>query len=158
MSSMSARHGVVIDVHALLLSDGRILLGRRQNTGYEDGSWHVPAGHLEPGESVVAALRREAREELSVEVAADAVKLVHVMHRAGAGGGRMAVFFLVREWSGEIRNVEPHKCGSLRWFRVDDLPRNVVPYLRDALEHIALGRAMSLDGWHDALDAEAVAA
>jgi hypothetical protein len=52
---------VVGDVHLILVNRaGRVLFGQRQNTGYEDGAWHLPSGHLEAGESVVAALIREA--------------------------------------------------------------------------------------------------
>lgn len=44
----------------LLLSDGpgRVLFGRRAETGYEDGAYHLPSGHPEAGESVVAAWAR----------------------------------------------------------------------------------------------------
>lgn len=59
------RHMLVGDVHLLLInSAGEVLFGRRQNTGYRDGAWHLPSGHLEAGESLVTALIREAREEL----------------------------------------------------------------------------------------------
>ena len=63
--SDTRRHKLTGDVHLLLLnSDGEVLFGRRQNTGFEDGAWHVPSGHLEAGESVVQALIREAKEEI----------------------------------------------------------------------------------------------
>jgi hypothetical protein len=56
------RHKLAGDVHLILLSPaGEILLGQRHNTGYEDGAWHVPSGHLEAGESVIATLVREAK-------------------------------------------------------------------------------------------------
>lgn len=42
------------DVHLLLLnSDGQLLFGCRQNTGFEAGAWHVPSGYLKAGESVI---------------------------------------------------------------------------------------------------------
>ncbi len=48
-SSDTRRHKLTGDVHLLLLNpEGLILFGRRHNTGFEDGAWHVPAGHLEP--------------------------------------------------------------------------------------------------------------
>jgi hypothetical protein len=61
------RHKLTGDVHLLMLDgDGQVLFGRRQNTGFEDGAWHLPSGHLEAGESVVAALVREAKEEIGI--------------------------------------------------------------------------------------------
>ena len=41
-----------------------ILLMRRQNSGYYDGWYTVPAGHVEAGELPVDALLREAKEEI----------------------------------------------------------------------------------------------
>ncbi|HEY6314153.1 MAG TPA: NUDIX domain-containing protein [Streptosporangiaceae bacterium] len=52
----SGRYKVTGDVHLVLLDDdGRVLLGRRKNTGFADGCYHLPAGHLEAGESVIDA-------------------------------------------------------------------------------------------------------
>src|SRR6266540_5253109 len=97
------RHRVIVDVHLFLLNGDRVLLGRRINTGYGDNAYHPPAGHLEDGESVVAALVREAKEEIGVTIAPQDVHLAHVMHNS-SGGGRMALFFEVRRWEGEPDN------------------------------------------------------
>jgi 8-oxo-dGTP diphosphatase len=111
------RFKVTGDAHLLLLTgqDGWILSGRRQNTGFEDGAYHVPAGHLEAGESIVDALIREAREETGVTIAPEHAEFVHVMHNA-SGGGRVAFFSSVQQWDGTPGNREPGKCSELRWF------------------------------------------
>jgi len=76
------RHRSIVDVHLILRRAGRILLLRRANTGYGDGRLHLPSGHLERDESVVAGVIREAREEVGVVVEPAALRCVHVMHRA----------------------------------------------------------------------------
>ncbi|MGB1592331.1 MAG: NUDIX domain-containing protein, partial [Promethearchaeia archaeon] len=38
---------------------GQVLLSRRLNTGFRDGQWGLPAGHVNPGESITAAAVRE---------------------------------------------------------------------------------------------------
>ena len=42
-------------------------------------------------------------------------------------------FFAPAAWQGEITNMEPHKCNDLRWFPLDALPDNTIPYIREAI-------------------------
>ncbi|MFF5035554.1 NUDIX hydrolase [Nocardia salmonicida] len=141
------RHKLIGDVHLLLTDDeGRILFGRRAGTGFADGAYHPPSGHLEADESIVDALVREAIEEVGVEIAADDVEFVHVMHNSSSGG-RVAFFFRVARWQGAPVNLEPDKCDALEWFSVDALPAEMIPYCREALDRIASGEVISLYGW-----------
>ncbi|NNH71012.1 NUDIX domain-containing protein [Nocardia uniformis] len=140
------RHKVTGDLHLLLRRGDEILFGQRQNTGYEDGAWHLPAGHLEADESVVAALIREAVEEVGVRIAPEDVQFGHVMHNSSSGG-RMALFFLVDTWDGTPDNREPDKCSALEWFPIDALPACMIDYCRTALDHIAGNRQFSVYGW-----------
>lgn len=134
------------DVHLLLLNRERqLLFGCRQNTGFEDGAWHVPSGHLEVGESVITALIREAKEEVGITIDPRHVEFTHVMHNA-SGGGRMAFFFTVHRWTGVPENLEPGKCAGLRWFSLDELPERLIPYCREALECIATEHCFSTFG------------
>lgn len=135
------------DVHLLLLdADGQLLFGLRQNTGFEDGAYHVPSGHLEAGESVVQALIREAKEEVGVTIAPERVEFAHVMHNASSAG-RVAFFFTAQQWDGTPENREPEKCAELRWFGRDELPERLIDYCRVALRHIEAGQAFSVYGW-----------
>lgn len=142
----SPHHQLTTDVHLLLLKENEVLFGRRQNTGYEDGAYHLPSGHLEAGESVVAALIREAKEEIGITITPEAVEFAHVMHNSSSGG-RAAFFFTVREWDGQPENREPDKCAELAWFPLDVLPGHLIPYCRTALEHVAAARPFSIYGW-----------
>ncbi|ETK34996.1 hypothetical protein MPTA5024_16625 [Microbispora sp. ATCC PTA-5024] len=137
----------VVDVHLLLLDEGRVLLGRRQGTGYADGEWQImPSGHLEEGESVVGTAVREAREELGVEVAG--CEVAHVMHHRNAGGtARIGLFLTAATVTGTPVNAEPHKCAELAWFPLDRLPERTVPYARAGIEAVRAGSAFSLHGW-----------
>jgi 8-oxo-dGTP diphosphatase len=141
------RHKLVGDVHLILLNHaGEVLFGQRHNTGYEDGAWHVPSGHLEAGESVVTALVREAREEVGIVIEERDVEFAHIMHNSSSGG-RAAFFFTVRRWAGVAENREPGKCKGLRWFPLGALPEHMIDYCRTALGHVAADRRFSLYGW-----------
>jgi 8-oxo-dGTP diphosphatase len=145
ISDPQTRHSAIVDVHVVLYDGGRVLLGRRHNTGFADGLFHLPAGHLERGESVVAAAIREAHEELGVALDAADLELLHVMHSAE---GRVALFFGATHWNGAIENREPHKCRDLNWFGLDELPKRMVPYARTALEAALLrDERLSVIGW-----------
>lgn len=141
------RHKLTGDVHLLLINRaGEVLFGQRQNTGYEDGAWHLPSGHLEAGESVVAALIREAKEEVGVVIEPHEVEFTHVMHNSSSGG-RVAFFFTVHRWTGVPENLEPDKCSGLRWFPLGDLPDHLIPYCRAALKEISSNFCFSIYGW-----------
>ena len=140
------RFKAIVDVHLWLIKDDELLLGVRKNTGYGDGALHPPAGHLEADESVVAALIREANEEIGVSIAPENVRLAHVMHNA-SGEGRVALFFEVKDWQGQVTNLEPDKCDEWRWVPLADLPEPMIDYGRRALKSYASGELLSMYGW-----------
>ncbi len=119
-------------VHLFFLRGGEILLSQRLNTGYRDGEYSVPAGHLDGGETVMVAGCREAMEEVGIALSEDDLVFSGVMHRI-EDEERVDFFFVVRTWSREPFNNEPEKCGDLRWFQLDALPENTVPYVRQAI-------------------------
>jgi len=57
---------VVEVVAGLYMQDGKALLGLRKPDGRRGGLWECPGGKVDPGESHLAALRREWHEELGV--------------------------------------------------------------------------------------------
>jgi len=147
---MADRH--LIDVHILLVDDGgNLLLSRRRDSVAEfDGLWHLPAGKLDAGESVVAAAAREAEEEIGVVVEPDHLRHVHTVHATGLGlEPRLGLFFEVRRWSGEPRNREPDKCSEVRWYPVDALPENLIAYSATGIRGYLAGTIFSLLGWDD---------
>lgn len=114
-----------VNVYLILIKEDQVLLLLRQNTGYLDGHWAFPAGHVEAGESAKEALAREAEEELGITLSIDALHVVHVMHRKT---NRMNVdlFFECDQWSGELKNQEPKKCAKIDFFPLKTLPLNTM--------------------------------
>ncbi|WP_374105671.1 NUDIX domain-containing protein [Rhodococcus erythropolis] len=111
-----------------------VLLGKRAGTIYGSGKWHLPGGHLEAGESLVECAAREAREELGIELLLGRSDVSHLIHSNDNDGDRLHVCFRPTKWSGEPTNLEPDKCSELRWFPINELPLNIVPFATSALQ------------------------
>jgi len=133
-------------VHLFLVRNGKVLLLRRFNTGYEDGKYSVIAGHLEGDEEIKTAAIREAQEEVGIEISPLDLQVAGVMHRKSTDE-RIDFFLVATSWSGEIRNRGPHRCDELAWFDLDELPENVVPCVGRALDNYRRGNWFDSFGW-----------
>lgn len=142
------RRTVPVAVHLFLIRDDHVLLLRRFNTGYEDGKYSVIAGHLDGGETVLAAMSREAREEAGIDLTN--AEIAGVMHRRAGDGERIDFFIASAEWTGAITNLEPEKCDELRWTPVGQLPPNTIPYVSAAIEAWQAGEWFTSFGWDHA--------
>ena len=136
-----------LDAYLMLVRDGRVLMGRRHNTRFASNQWLLPAGRVEPGETVLAAAIREAREEIGLALAPEALRLVYVMHARWQQLPRVGFFFAVKDWDGEPVNAEPDKCSVIAWHPLAALPEETVDYARVALADIAAGRPLGFWGW-----------
>ena len=125
---------IVPAVYLILEKEGKILLLRRFQTGYEDGNYSMIAGYLDGGETMKEAVAREALEEAGIKVDPAKLEYILAMHRLAIDHERVDVFFTVKNWQGEIKNMEPQKCDDLSWFPVDNLPENTIPYIRKAID------------------------
>ena len=138
---MKQRNKIVPAVYLILEQDGKILLGKRINTGYQDGNYQVPAGHVEEGELPSEALIREAKEEVGIDINPNDLEFVHISFRPkhNETGDRVDIFFKAKKWSGDLVNIEPDKCESIDWFLYDNLPQNMVLHVEIALNEIRKG-------------------
>lgn len=133
---MKQRHSIHCAVYAYFIKDDQILLNLRQNTGWMDGYYGLPSGHLEKEESLKEALIREVQEEVGITVTETNLVLYHVMHRVDPISKMQYIdfFFKVEYWSGELINNEPEKSEHIKWFYMDRLPDKTVPNVKNAIE------------------------
>lgn len=146
------RHKEVPASYLVLIKEGKVLLTRRFNTGYMDGKYSLPAGHVDEGENFTQCIVREAEEEVGVDIMPEDLKFAHIMHRLSDPEWkdlryRIDVFFVCEKWGGELKNMEPEKCDDMAWFDLASLPENTIPYVKTALENIKDKKVYSEFGW-----------
>lgn len=144
---MKDRFKIIGAVYLILQKDGRVLLSRRANTGYCDGMYGLPSGHVEEGESLISAMVREAKEEIGIDVRREDLRYVHCVSRLSAIGHYLDHVFTADTWQNHPVNQEPEKCDDLSWFAMDALPDTIIPYIRRILESVAKGVRYGEEGW-----------
>ncbi len=147
MRNQKERFKVIASIYLLLIKNNKILLQKRANTGYEDGNYGLPAGHLENNESLKDGLIREISEEIAIKLDKKDVKLVHSMHRKEKDI-RIDFFFTAKKYIGTPINNEPEKCEEIKWFYLEKLPKNTIPYIRKAIQLALDGQYFSEIGWN----------
>ena len=105
-------------VAAVMLWEGRILIGQRKRGGRHPLKWEFPGGKVEPGEDPRAALARELREELNVDaVIGEELDSYEVSY--GDGFRLMLHFYRVTQFHGEPRNLD---FEQIAWAKPEQLP------------------------------------
>jgi ADP-ribose pyrophosphatase YjhB (NUDIX family) len=132
----------------LLKRDDQLLFVLREHTGFMDGTYSLPAGHVERGESFSQAAARETLEEVGVRVRATDLKQVFTMHRFQSDEDvRVDVFFEASKWQGELSNAEPERHSKIQWMDIGNLSDDVMDYQLHALKQILAGNTYAERGW-----------
>ena len=144
-----SRHKIHGAVYLILRKNDQILLLKRNNTGYMDGYYSFPGGHIEEGESAIEAVIREGKEEINVDVKKEDLNLILTMHRKTSEREYLDLFFEAKKYTNEINNNEPEKCSELVFKSINDLPLNIVPYIQQSIECFKDGKIYEESGWGD---------
>lgn len=145
---MTQRHTTIVAAYLLLQKENQgILMLRRANSGYGDGMWSLPAGHVEEGEPVLTTMIREAREEIGLVLEASDLRLVHVRDRRAADGHRLDCYFACDAWQGHPVIMEPNKASELRWIADIEHEPDVIENVKQAVVHALNGVNYSQENW-----------
>lgn len=140
---------LIPSVYLLLIKDGKILLARRKDTGYEDGNYGLVAGHVDGQETFRAAMQREAKEEGGLHIELRHLQHALTMHRWCGDHERVDIFFTCSTWEGEPKIMEPHLCDAMAWFPLQALPQNIIPYIQTAIALQQEGVTYTEFGWEE---------
>ena len=128
----------------------KVLLQRRQNTGFADGLWDFScSGHVEHGESMVKAVIREAEEELGIGIFHDDVKFMLFVHKRenDIDLTYYNAYFACEVYIGEPHICESDKCSQLEWFDWEELPNDLIDDRKKAAQAISGGVHYVEFGW-----------
>ena len=133
MDMTQQRFKLPASAHLFLMKDDQILLHLRKNSSFEN-MYGVIAGHLDGGESATSAIIREAKEEAGIDIDKNDIKIATVSHSNASHKEYVQFFFFCSKWTGKLKNMEPNKCSELTFFPVNQLPENMVPYVKKAIK------------------------
>jgi 8-oxo-dGTP diphosphatase len=125
----------------------------RENTKWMNGKYGLPAGKVDPGESISAGAIREAKEEVGVDIDPKDLKHLLTVYRTTSVADEpdpwLDVIFEAKKWEGELYNAEPHVHAELAWLDPENLPENLTPYVKFFLQHIKDGARFAEMGWKE---------
>lgn len=110
-----------VGVGVLVTNEGKVLIQRRVGA-HGEGTWSLPGGHMEFGESPEETAAREAKEEVNVDISNARVVGVtnDVMHDDEK---HYVTIFVEAEYAGgEVKILEPHKTTEVKWCALEELP------------------------------------
>ena len=111
-----------------------LLIKRTGKTKSNAGQWSKPGGTVEFGETVEAAIVREIKEELGVQIKLGQFLgfTNHIIPEEQQHW--VALHYLAQITEGEVQNLEPEKHEEVRWFSFDELPDNMTLTTREPIE------------------------
>jgi 8-oxo-dGTP diphosphatase len=123
---------------ALIDADGRVLLARRPEGKTMAGLWEFPGGKLAPGETPEAALIRELKEELGIDVSAACLAPFGFASHEYEHVHLLMPLYLCRRWKGVPKPRENQALAWVRPQKLADYPmppadKPLIPLLRDFL-------------------------
>src|SRR5918911_5087116 len=93
---------ILVAACALVDADGRVLLAQRPPGKPMAGLWEFPGGKVEPGETPEAALIRELKEELDIDITAACLAPFTFASHAYERFHLLMPLYLCRRWGGEM--------------------------------------------------------
>jgi 8-oxo-dGTP diphosphatase len=132
---MDIKKFVRVGVGTMLLNEeGKILLGKRHNDPekasselHGEGTWTIPGGKMDFGDSIDGAAYREVLEETGIKINKNKLKIISIGNEALSDVHFVTIGFMCDDFEGEPQVLEPDEITEWRWFSFDNLPEKIFP-------------------------------
>lgn len=127
-----------VGIGALVMRDGKVLIGKRLG-GHGSGTYMIPGGHLEFGESFEDCAKRETEEECGLKdlevkgLVSLGNNIVYEKHYVGIG-------ILLESKVGDPYNAEPEKSCDWEWYDPENIPENMFLESKKVIKNYLAGK------------------
>lgn len=122
----------------------QILMGKRENA-HGEGTWSIPGGHLEFGESFEDCACREIWEEVGLRI--NSPRVLGVTNDIFENENRhyVSVFLCAQSPTNQSPIIkEPHKMSELDWFTLSALPKNIFLPFKNLIKTMGVDGILSV--------------
>lgn len=113
----------------MILRNGNILLGKRHHDSakadselHGEGTWTMPGGKMNFGESFEDVIYRETFEETGIKVNEEKLILISLTNDISEDAHFITIGFLCENFEGEPKIMEPDEITEWKWFPLNKLP------------------------------------
>ncbi len=135
---MNNQKSISVGAGFIIVENGKTFLAKRKGS-HAEGCYGSCGGHLENGETIEECLKREAKEELGIEI--EIVKFLCCFNMIKYGKHYMDLEFLAKIKKGEPKIMEPDRIENIGWYSLDQLPEPLFEPLKVALDAYKTGKA-----------------
>ncbi len=116
-------------VGVMFFRNGKVLLGRRHQDPQKadselhgEGTWTMPGGKLDFGESFEQGACREVFEETGMKLSKENLKVISVSNDIVEDAHFITIGLFCDNFNGEPKVMEPDEIVEWKWFALDNLP------------------------------------
>tara|TARA_Y100000310_G_C20527666_1_gene736870 strand:- start:41 stop:487 length:447 start_codon:yes stop_codon:yes gene_type:complete len=127
---MSFDKKIGVGIGIMLLRDNKILLGKRHEDPkkadsalHGAGTWTMPGGKVDFGETIENAAKRELLEETGIK--ANSIDLISVSDEILEDVHFVTNGFICNDFEGEAKVLEPNEITEWKWFNIHEVPEKI---------------------------------
>jgi 8-oxo-dGTP diphosphatase len=130
MSENKPRVGIGVGI--ALIKNNKVLLGKRNSNPekadselHGEGTWTMPGGKVEFGESFEKTAIRELFEETGIEASEKDMNVICVNNDMKDDAHFVTIGFRCKKWKGDPRVMEPDEIVEWQWFSLNKLTKPI---------------------------------